>query len=318
MYKIFKFNYMEKEIQHRTARYKALFIFFFLFWFLCAHSYGQGKSEIKRDTTKGVDFFVNAGMYVGNKKNANYYRGDLWGAESEYAQPDIKYILNYWHYKEEILRLIEENNRGIGENSFRINNCSNMRYDLNFSFGLGVKYRFNKHLSIGVALTQARMTANGFAYLGIKIYQTNSSDELRYPLIGKERRTAFELNATYLFGTKKYVCPFLEAGMYVNSTKVISADIVVENVPFSLFNYGTNHDFTYNQTEISRKRGGVGYGFSAAIGLRISFNKWAAIEPVAQFRLEKIQLAGYNSIAPNYNFMIRLVLGDKVFAKTGK
>ena len=269
---------------------KKVVVLMLLFCVSCVYSYGQKNTVVKRDTSKGVDFFVNGGMYVGNKKNANYYRGNLRGAESEYAQPDIRYILNYWHYREEIQRLIEENHRGIGEKSFRINDCSNMLYDLNFSFGIGVKYRFTQHLSIGVALTQALMTANGFAYLGIKLYQDNSPDELRYPLVGKERRTAFELNASYLFGTKGYVCPLLEAGIYVNSTKVISADIVVEGVPFSLFNYGANHDFNYNQTDISQKRGGVGYGFSAAFGVRISFNKWAAIEPVAQFRMEKVNL----------------------------
>jgi hypothetical protein len=159
------------------------------------------------------------------------------------------------------------------------------------------------------------MTAHGIANLRIKIYETNSADILPYPLLGKERRTAFELGATYLFREEGYLCPLLELGAYVNSTKVISADLIVENVPFTLLDMygGQGYDPSINQTEINRKRGGVGYGFAAALGLRLSFNKWVGIEPVAQFRLEKVNLAGYNQITPNYNFMLRIVVGDYIF-----
>ena len=291
------------------------FIFFSVFFILYAYAHGQGNTEIKRDTTKGFDFFVNAGMYVGNKKNANYYRG-MPTMESDYAQPDINYILKNPYWRIDIMKLMVDNHHGIVADTFGLEELSNMRYTANFSFGIGARYRFTKNLSIGVILTQARMTAHGVANIGVKIMETNSANLLPYPLVGKERRTAFELSAAYLFSTKGYFCPLLEAGMYVNSTKVISADLVVENVPFTLLDVygGQGYDPSINQTEVDRKRGGVGYGFSAAVGLRISFNKWAAIEPVAQFRLEKISLVGYDYITPNYNFMIRLVIGDGFFA----
>ena len=292
-------------------------ILLLLFFTVYSYSFGQ---KVYRDVSKGFDFFIYPGMYVGNKKNANYYRGYPSETDKEYLEPDpnINYVLNNEYYQRDIIKLIKENHRNVGASNpgdIWLNDLSGMRYAVNMSFGIGARYRFTKNLSIGVTLTQARMTAQGFAYLHVKIYEPNSNDKLKYPLVGKERRTAFDLTVNYMFSTQGMVAPLLEAGMHVNNTKVNSADLVIEGVPFSMINLtGQNYDPTYTQTNLNPKLGGVGYGFSAAAGLRISFNKWAAIEPVIQFRLEKINLANYNYMTPNYNFMIRLVLGDKFFA----
>jgi len=290
-----------------------------LFLIACPFAEGQGNSAIKRDTTKGFDFFVNAGMYVGHKKNANYYRGVPTDMESDYADPDIRYVLSNYYWRIEILDLIDKHHHNVIADTFWLEELSGMRYTANLSFGIGARYRFTKNLSIGVVVTQARMTANGIANIGIKINEPNSANVLPYPLVGKERRNFFELSINYVFPTQSMVSPFLEADMHASNTKVISSDLIVEKRSFSLINkYGQSYDPSIPQTEITRKLGGVGYGFSAAFGLSISFNKWVAIEPVAQFRLEKIQLAGYNDITPNYNFMIRLVLGDGFFASRRK
>lgn len=283
----------------------------------CFSAQGQENPNMKRDTTKGFDFFVNAGMYVGHKKNANYYRGVPASMESDYADPDIRTVLNNYYWRIDILDLIEKHHHNVITDTFWLEELSGMRYSSNLSFGIGARYRFTKNLSIGLVVTQARMTANGIANIGIKINEVNSANVLPYPLEGKERRTFFELNAQYIFSTQGMVCPFLESDMHLSNTKVVSSSLIVEKRPFSLINeYGPGGYDPNSQIKISRKLGGIGYGFTAAFGLRISFNKWAAIEPVAQFRLEKIQLAGYNDITPNYNFMVRLVLGDKFFSKT--
>jgi len=300
---------------------RKLSILFLLFFTACSYAFGQKGAAMKRDTAKGFDFYIYPGMYVGNKKNANYYRGYPSETEKEYLEPDpnINYVLKNEYYQRDIIKLIKENHRNVAASNpgdIWLNNLSGMRYAVNMSFGIGARYRFTKNLSIGVTLTQARMTAQGFAYLHVKIYEPNSNDELKYPLVGKERRTAFDLTAQYIFSTKGMVAPLLEAGTHVNNTKVLSAELVVEGTSFPMINpYGQNYDPTYTQTNLNPKLGGVGYGFSAGAGLRISFNKWAALEPVVQFRLEKINLANYDYMAPNYHFMLRLVMGDGFFAR---
>jgi len=301
------------------TRYRAIFVFFTLFVVIHAYSYGQGNSGIRRDTAKGFDFFFNPGMYFGHQKNANYHRGMPSSMESTYADPDIRYVLRNPFWRIDILNLIDKYHNNVVADTFWLEELSNMRYTANFCFGIGARYRFTENLSICLGFTQARMTAHGIANLGIKIMEVNSANVLPYPLIGKERRNFFELTAYYIFSTQGFVNPFLEAGAHVSNTKVVSSELVVEERSFSLidrYGVGTNYDPSLSYPERNPKLGGIGYGFSAAIGLRISFNKWAAIEPVAQFRLEKIQLAGYNDITPNYHFMIRLVLGDNIFAKT--
>jgi hypothetical protein len=61
--------------------------------------------------------------------------------------------------------------------------------------------------------------------------------------------------------------------------------------------------------------GGIGYGFMGGLGVRLALNKWAAIEPVVQVGVEKLNLSSYGKMRPNYNFIIRLVAGDKLFGK---
>jgi len=299
-------------------------IFAILFLLLCPYSQAQKNTNIKRDTTKGFDFFFSPGMYVGNKTNANYYRG-FPTAESDYADPDIKYIFNpassngIWY--NQIMELMVRNHRGIIADTFWLEEVSQMRYSAGFSFAIGARYRFAKNFSLGIAVAQSLMTANGIANIGIKIDEVNSANVLPYPLVGKERRTFFELTAQYLLPVGGMVTPLFEVDMHINSTKVNSSDLIVEGTPFTLLNKlgaGVAYDPNLSQSEVERRRGGVGYGFTAAVGCRIAFNKWAALEPVAQFRMEKIQLAGYNAMTPNYNFMIRLVLGDKAFAAKKK
>ncbi|MDR2409905.1 MAG: hypothetical protein LBE13_17590 [Bacteroidales bacterium] len=309
----------------------------FLFLFICGNVFlttvFAQKSSTKIDTTKGFDFFFNAGMYLGNKANANYYAGDPSRdpdpSKRKYGDPNIWYVLNNPYIYNEIVRRIGENHTGVILDTafFRLSEISGIRYNLAFSFGVGARYRFSEHFTLSFLFSQVRLTAEGtptfeikgtgpnLANGGIKYLGSNEN----YKLVGKERRNFFGVNASYLFETTiPYVFPFVEIGVHVNSTKVMSCDVFIEGDNYSIINRygeGTVYDPGIDATEIDPHLGGIGYGFIGGFGVRLAFNKWAAIEPVVQVSAEKINLSSYSQIRPNYNFMIRLVMGDKVFAK---
>ena len=294
----------------------------FIFMVLPLVTVFSQKSPREKNTDGGFDFFFNAGMYLGNKKNANYYRGYPDPLNSRYADPDIFYIIKNKYWWEEIQHIIDRNRKGIILSTLRFENPSEMKYELAFSFGVGARYRFSESFALSFLFSQARLTAHGQATFGAKSTGVNPDQEGRtywdYSIIGKERRNFFEMNIYYFFITNHpSIFPFLELGVHMNSVKVLSADLEIEGVLFSMINnYGdVLYDPSISQTEINPNLGGVGYGFVGGLGIRLAFNKWAAIEPVVQVGAEKLNLSSYGKIKLNYNFIIRLVVGDKVFKK---
>jgi hypothetical protein len=98
----------------------------------------------------------------------------------------------------------------------------------------------------------------------------------------------------------------------------MSSELFIEEVPFDMINrYEDGYSYVPgdNAQEMYSHIGGVGYGFMAGFGVRIAFNEWVALEPVFQVSAERLNLSSYGEMRPNYNVMIRLVIGDMLFAK---
>ena len=70
-------------------------------------------------------------------------------------------------------------------------------------------------------------------------------------------------------------------------------------------------------TEIEPYLGGVGGGLVGGFGVRIPFTKSIALEPVVQVQYIYVNLEvnDRKRMMPNYNFMVRLIVGDQIFAK---
>jgi hypothetical protein len=306
---------------------KCFFFLFVLCSTLCTAVFSQ-KSSQKKGTQQGFDFFFNAGMYLGNKANANYYGGDPGKDpdpdERKYGDPNIAYVLKNPYWSQDILNIIDRNNNDVIADEFWLEEISGMRYNLAFSFGVGARYRFSESFMLSFLFSQTRLTAEGIATLSMKTTGINPDiGGIKYfdaNLIGKERRNFFGINASFLFITTiPYVFPFLELGVHMNSTKVLSSELVVEEeLRLSMINWygeGTVYDPGFEYPRINPNLGGIGFGIIGGLGVRLTFNQWAAIEPVVQVSVEKVNLSSYDKMRPNFNFMVRLVIGDKVFSK---
>lgn len=266
---------------------------------------------------KGFDFYFTAGCYWGSKVNANYYKGEP-GMDYDEAQPDLNRVLGNQYYREDILNLIINTHHGIVADDFSYGGTENMHYKAGFMFEIGAKYHFGENFSMALLFTQARLSATGRVSLGVNSSASNTggTQYLLYPIIGKETRNLFGISFTYMFRNDKKVYPFIEAGAHLNSVKIRSCQLWVEDVPFDLIDYygGMPYVPGINRTEVNPMLGGVGGGGHLSIGLRIAFNTWAAIEPFGYVSVEKLQLTGYDQIRPNFAIGMRIVMGDRLFA----
>ena len=296
---------------------KSFLVLFILCLFSIA-SFAQ-KREYEKDTMKGFDFFFTAGMLKGHKFNAEYYRGEPDNLNRRDGDPDIMYVLGNKYWYDDIMNLINDSETGIILNNKERVALSSMHYNLGFYFEIGARYRFTESLMMSILFGQARLTAMGTANFEFNSTEVNLPTKIiEYPLIGKERRNIFQVHLTYLFYTTvPYVFPFIEIGGHLNSIKVVSSDVYFYERPYDMINrYG---DLPYipgsGATELNPQIGGVGYGFMGGFGIRLEFNSWAAIEPVVQVSADKLNMSSFGKIRPNFNFMVRLVVGDKLFSK---
>lgn len=269
------------------------------------------------EKNKGFDFYFNCGMYMGNKFTANYYNG------ISNPEVSISRIVNNSHYKEEIKNLIEERQDVImDESGIAFKEVeTNMRYNLSFIFGFGLIYHFNRNLSLTLAFSQARLTTIGgvtFSY-NSGVPGNERPQILKYNLIGKELRNFFEIGTRYTFYANEKVLPFFELAAQLNSLKVKSADLVIEDTYFPMMDIYAGQPYVPNSglTEIEPYLGGVGGGVLGGFGIRIPFTKTIALEPIIQVQYTFMNLKVYDQkkMMPNYNFMIRLIVGDEIFAK---
>jgi hypothetical protein len=289
---------------------------------LPATAFSQKGKQHEKDTNKGFEIFFNAGMYWGSKYNANYFQGYPDPVDNKDADPNIGYVMGNKFWRDDIWNLIyEKNHSDIIDTFFNFEGVSEMRYNLAFAFGVGLRYRFSESFTMSFLFSQVGLTAEGVATFGMNGRGVNLDQGimyLPYKVMGKERRIFLEMNASYLFETiYPYIFPFLELGVHLNNVKVLKSELIVEERAFSMIDVygGMSYVPGIDHTVINPYLGGIGYGFMGGLGVRIAFNKWAAIEPVFQVSTEKLNLSSYGKMRPNFNFLIRLVVGDKMFAK---
>ncbi len=274
---------------------------------------------------KGFELQFSTNMYWGSVDNANFYSGILKGEDN--AAPDITRITTNSLFRDKIENLLDDNYTGITtETLFTANNdynsgtegISNMRYGISFNFAIEIRYHVNSSFSFGLYFSQSILTAKGTKSFAVNSsnYNTGGLQYIEEQLLGKETRNFFGINFTYMYRNNSRFYPLVEFGTHLNSVKVKSSELIVEGVAFDLIDHYGGVVYTGDdRTEIDPHLGGVGYGFIASAGVRISFTEYLAVEPLFSVSIEKLKLDGYDKIRPNYSLGIRFVLGDKVFAK---
>ena len=298
------------------------YLYFLFFGITCLlHSSLHAQKDTSRkvsDYDKGFDFYIGAGTYLGNKFTANYYNGI-----SNQREVDIGRAIGNKYVKKQIDNLIRDRQRIILDaEGVRLREIDeNMRYNMAFIFNFAALYHFNKSVAMYLSFSQARLTATGgitFDY-NSGVPGNERPQILKYHLIGKELRNFFEIGVYYTFYTEGKVLPFVEFAAQLNSVRVKDADLFVEDHRFTLMDIYAGKPYVPNSglTEIEPYLGGVGGGLVGGFGVRIPFTKSIALEPVVQVQYIYVNLEvnDRKRMMPNYNFMVRLIVGDQIFAK---
>ena len=191
---------------------------------------------------------------------------------------------------------------------------------------LGARYKFNKNWSIQLVYSFARLKANGqFRLLynavpGNQLGGTNGILDNQY-ILGKEDRSLIDLSVCYHFTTKSIVKPFLEAGVQFNFVRVKSMEAVFYDAnknklkSYSFINNLQNYVPGVQSDGSIVKYGGPGFGFSAAAGLKLAFNKYVSLDPCFYFNAGKFGLEGYREFSYNFGVLVRIIMNDSMFSK---
>ncbi len=299
----------------KQSKYLLLLLFLLPFYPLfCQEKNLQDEEKNYKD--QGVDFFIAGGIYFGNKYHAAYYSGI---PTNEHT---LNFIFDNYSWKESIDRLITSNHHYITVNDPKIairEYPQKMKYTPTFSIQLGTKYRFNKSWGIALTYSFARLKAKDYfsvtynkATLG-----NDNPDYLLYEVIGEENRSFFDLSAIYTIPTTTIAKPFFELGGQFNFVRVKSLEAIIEGQRFSLLNIYGDQTYVANTSmqTFDVKYGGPGFGFSAAFGIKIAFNKIVSIDPLCYVSVTKLGLKQYSNFATNYGFMVRIIMNDSFFSK---
>lgn len=304
---------------------KKLFTFLFLLLVIPQLLWGQDPKALPIQTTKtkgsrseaGVEFMLGAGIYFPGKTSAGYYSG------IPTNENNLNYLLlnNYW-WTNTVLPLILENNRFLSPQDpiyVRPDGYpADMRYNSALSISLGVAYRFNRNLTLHLNYNYARLVAKDQFLLSFDsgVPSNLRPDYLQYLLVGKERRSFFDLTLSYTFHINPWFKLFVEMGGQFNYVRVEHFDAIIEGQEFNLLDiYGGS---TYNGVDIQEFEphfGGPGGGAVGALGAKFLFNRHLAIVPTFYVSYSMINLEGYKSPDFNFGAYVRFVISDEMFKK---
>lgn len=277
----------------------------------------QEKNDDDNIKDKGFDIIFAGGCYFGSKYNAQYYNGD-YGNEN-----GLDYLFENTYRYRDIYTMIKEHYPFISDSIHYGGPLGNMKYRVAVMVQLGIRYKFTKNWSLQLVYSFSRLKANGqFRILYEAVpgnYHTGMLDN-QY-ILGKEDRSLIDLSVCYHFTTKSIVKPFIEAGVQFNFVRVKSMDAVFYDAnknklkSYSFINNLQNYVPGVQSDGSIVKYGGPGFGFSAAAGLKLAFNKYVSLDPCFYFNAGKFGLEGYKDFSYNFGVLVRIVMNDSMFSK---
>lgn len=291
------------------------------------------------DTTwfdKGFDFYIGAGMFVGNKFNANYYNG------SNLNENNLGFLYSNEYWENDILNEISEYYHGVSgkveipHESYPTGDYYNWEthYKLKTMIALGARYKIRNGWGLSLSYSFSRLTTNAQCMLITQNPTGNTYVQPIMSMVGKEDRSMFDLSISYLFSrVHPVVKPFIELGFQFNYSKVksFSAMLLDPNghpvgAERSLLNVYDNQGYYPGAQTYDFTFGGPGIGFSGAAGLKIAINHFISLDPTFYcymgrtgiYQMMNSPVEGFdqgNKFTFNYGVLIRVVMNDFFVSK---
>lgn len=249
------------------------------------------------------DLGLNFGMYWPSNYNASFYNG------SDYNINKASYIFGNKYWYEDIKRELNSN-----DTVFVKELPTQMHYIPAFQVGLYFRRTFDNYFGISLQFDYSKLTAADKFTVEVDPGFIAQEPDIRiYDIWGIEERVNIDLLVSRYFVLKNPMfLPFFEGGLNISSTRVKENKIRMETLEYSLVDVYLSGSYVPGtaQNQYVIQQGGIGLGFSAAIGVKLKFNDQVSIDPGFRLYYQKVKLEGYEIMKPAFAVFIRLSLTD--------
>lgn len=249
------------------------------------------------------DLGLNFGMYWPAKYHAQFYNG------REENVNKISYVFNNKYWYEDIKRELNSS-----DTVFVSELPSNMRYTAAFQIGIYLRKTFDNYLGFSMQFDYSKLTASDKFTVEVDPDYILTDPDIRiYDIWGVEERVNIDLLVSKYFKLDNPMfIPFFEGGLNISSTVVKENKIRMETLEYSLVDVYLSGGYVPGaaQNEYDIHQGGIGLGFSAAVGVKMMFNDQISIDPGFRVYFQKIKLEGYELMKPSFSIFVRLSLAD--------
>jgi hypothetical protein len=291
----------------RLFKYTFFISFLVIIWH-SGLSQGNNYSEYQdyddqdQQTFGQWDLGLNFGMHWANKYHAGFYDGSHENVNT------IDFILGNKYHVQDIMHALN-----VADTFYLAELPQDMRYTPAFQIGIYFRKTFDNYTGLSLQFDYTKLTAGDVFTLEVDP-QPNIGKEpdIRiYQIWGVEERINIDILFSKYFKTNnQMLIPFFESGININSTFVKDNSIKIENLQYSLVNNYIQGGYVpgVQPNTYHVQQGGIGWGVSAAVGLKMIFNKTVSVDPGFRVYYQTINLEGYEQFRPSYSIFVRLSL----------
>ena len=260
------------------------------------------------------EFGLNFGAYFANKYSANFYSG----IPTNVNKVDIIMSNPTWYRQIQEVLGMSQTDLVIVQEKPTSGYPMNMNYNVAFSGGLFMRVNFNRKNSVFLQANYAQLKAGD----AIILHVNPNNTYLSYPdlrseqVIGKEGRVMIDLGYQRSFPLKSRINLFIQGGITLCYTQVISSIFVVEGTEFNLVNvYGSQgYQPGYNSQTFNVNQNAFGFGGCLGVGAGIPLTDMFGLEPGFFVHYYPVNLEGYPDFKPSFGIYLRILLS---FGTTG-
>lgn len=262
------------------------------------------RSKQEQDTIDitGWRYGLNIGFYFANKHSAGFFSGRP-GNENT-----INYILGN-KYRYDNLR-----ERDIFDDTLILREYpSNMTYDPAVLVGFLAKYNFSNRMGFFFQFNYVKLRSTDFFTVEVDPKTFLTEPDLRlYGIVGIEERVNVEMGLSRYIPLGPKTNIFLEGGLNINDSEVISHEIQIEEQEYSIINvYGSQNYVPNTQLQTyDVRQGGIGFGLFFTGGVQLVFNENLSLDPGLSLWWKRINLAGYDAYTPHWAVNVRFLFKD--------
>ena len=291
----------------------SVFVCLCLLFVTPAISYGNNSGN---DRLRGLSLTVDFGLFKASSATANFYNGNPNNVNT------LQRVLYSETYGNSIWNNLTEQNL-IGSsvanyNQITVAEYGNMYYQAAIQLGLGFRYDFyginwgwlakfdySKLHAIGATLLNS---GHNTAYL------TNQNAYVNCPTSGAEERIYIDLGVFHKFRLKNRTDIELAVGANVNNTKVVSSDIQIGGISYSILDiWGGQSPSSYVGTYPYVNQGGLGYGAFSSLTLNLNLPAGTAVSIGYTLHYNRVNLTGYETFAFHHAVNLNFALNNFIF-----